>query len=465
VHFATCFRTLPRSCIFLPLTWQDEFGFEVDFMTSTATHDRDILRLSLPALGALAADPLVSIVDTIFVGRLGVVPLAALGINVAVFALAFVLFNVLEYGTTPMVARAGGRGDRAAAGRTVIQALMVAAIAGPIATLILLSFATPIVTAMGATGDLIQPAIGYLRIRALAAPAVLVVTAGHGIYRGYLDTRTPLLVTLGLNLVNLILDPILIFGLGMGIEGAAIATVIAQWIGAVWFLYLLMHRQREALGIDLVLPGLVELLPFLRIGGALALRTFALIGTMTLATAVATRIGTAEVAAHLVATEIWLFLALTVDALAVAGQAMVARYRGANDPEAARAAADRLLTWGLRIGVALSVLFLALAPVLPRVFTTEPDVVLMILLVYPFVVFMQPLNALVFVWDGVFLGAEDFRFLAVQMVMSGAAAAIVLLLVLPMGWGLVGVWWGMVTLMLVRGLTLGWRYWLAWPTS
>jgi len=434
-------------------------------MTSTATHDRDILRLSLPALGALAADPLVSIVDTIFVGRLGVVPLAALGINVAVFALAFVLFNVLEYGTTPMVARAGGRGDRAAAGRTVIQALMVAAIAGPIATLILLSFATPIVTAMGATGDLIQPAIGYLRIRALAAPAVLVVTAGHGIYRGYLDTRTPLLVTLGLNLVNLILDPILIFGLGMGIEGAAIATVIAQWIGAVWFLYLLMHRQREALGIELVLPGLVELLPFLRIGGALALRTFALIGTMTLATAVATRIGTAEVAAHLVATEIWLFLALTVDALAVAGQAMVARYRGANDPEAARAAADRLLTWGLRIGVALSVLFLALAPVLPRVFTTEPDVVLMILLVYPFVVFMQPLNALVFVWDGVFLGAEDFRFLAVQMVMSGAAAAIVLLLVLPMGWGLVGVWWGMVTLMLVRGLTLGWRYWLAWPTS
>jgi len=456
----------PRLHLLL-LTLQDESSFEVDFMTSTATHDhdRDILRLGLPALGALAADPLVSIVDTIFVGRLGVVPLAALGINVAVFALAFVLFNVLEYGTTPMVARAGGRGDRAAAGRTVIQALMVAAIAGPIATLILLSFATPIVTAMGATGDLVQPAIAYLRIRALAAPAVLVVTAGHGIYRGYLDTRTPLLVTIGLNLVNLILDPILIFGLEMGIEGAAIATVIAQWIGAVWFLYLLMHRQKEALGIELVLPGLAELLPFLRIGGALALRTFALIGTMTLATAVATRIGTAEVAAHLVATEIWLFLALTVDARAVAGQARVARYRGADDPEAARAAADRLLTWGLRIGVGLSVLFLALAPVLPRVFTTEPDVVLMILLVYPFVVFMQPLNALVFVWDGVFLGAEDFRFLAVQMVMSGAAAAIVLLLVLPMGWGLVGVWWGMATLMLVRGLTLGWRYWWAWPTA
>jgi len=428
-------------------------------------HDRDILRLGLPALGALAADPLVSIVDTIFVGRLGVVPLAALGVNVAVFSLAFVLFNVLEYGTTPMVARAGGRGDRQAAGRTVIQALSVAALAGPLATLLLLTFARPIVDVMGATGELTDPALAYLRIRALAAPAVLVVTAGHGIFRGYLDTRTPLVVTLGLNLVNLILDPLLIFGLGLGIEGAAIATVIAQWTGALWFLDLLLRRRRKDLGIDLAIPRLAELIPFLRIGGALALRTFALIGTMTLATAVATRIGNVEVAAHLVATEIWLFLALVVDALAVAGQALVARYRGAGDPASARAAADRLLVWGLRIGVGLAALFLALAPVLPRLFTPDIEVVAAILLVYPFIVFMQPLNAVVFVWDGVFLGAEDFRFLAVQMLLSGTAAGIVLLLVLPMGWGLLGVWWGMVALMLVRAVTLGWRYWRAWPEA
>ncbi len=428
-------------------------------------HDRDILLLALPALGALAADPLVSIVDTIFVGRLGVVPLAALGINVAVFSLAFVLFNVLEYGTTPLVARAGGRGDRLTAGRTVVQALTVAALAGPLATLILLAFADRIVGAMGATGELVPPAVAYLRIRALAAPAVLIVTAGHGVFRGYLDTRTPLIVTLGLNIVNLILDPVLIFGFGLGIEGAAIATTIAQWTGALWFLDLLLRRKREALGIELKLPRVAELIPFLRIGGALALRTFALIGTMALAMAVATRIGTVQVAAHLVATEIWLFLALTVDALAVAGQALVARYRGAGNPAAARSAADRLLFWGLRVGVGLAVLFLALSPILPRLFTPDPDVIASILLIYPFIVFMQPLNAVVFVWDGVFLGAEDFRFLAVQMILSGAAAVAVLLLVLPLGWGLLGVWWGMATLMLVRAVTLAWRYWRAWPTA
>jgi MATE family multidrug resistance protein len=427
-------------------------------------HDRDIIGLGLPALGALAADPLVSIVDTIFVGRLGVVPLAALGVNAAIFALAFVAFNVLEYGTTPLVARAGGRGDADAAGRTVIQALGVAALAGPVATLLLIAFGGPIVELMGATGELRAPALSYLRIRALAAPAVLVVTASHGIFRGYLDTRTPLVVTLGLNVVNLVLDPLLIFGFGMGITGAAIATTIAQWTGALWFLDLLLRRRRAALGIQIVLPRLADLAPFLRIGGALALRTFGLIGTMTLATAVAARVGTVEVAAHQVATQVWLFLALVVDALAVAGQALVARYRGAEDPGAARDAANRLLVWGLRIGVGLGVLFFALAPVLPRMFTDEPSVVAAIRGIYPFIVFMQPLNAIVFVWDGVFLGAEDFRFLAWQMVLSGVAAAAVLLLVLPMGWGLTGVWWGMVTLMLVRALTLGWRYWFAWPT-
>lgn len=424
-------------------------------------HDRDIFRLGIPALGALAADPLVSIVDTIFVGRLGVVPLAALAVNAAIFSLAFVAFNVLEYGTTPIVASAGGRGDRAAAGRTVIQALGIAALAGPVATLILLGFANPILDVMGASGELREPALAYLRIRAFAAPAVLIVTAGHGIFRGYLDTRTPLVVTMGLNVVNLVLDPLLIYGAGLGIAGAAIATTIAQWTGALWFLDLLLRRRREELGIVLARPRLAELIPYLRIGGALASRSFALLGTMALAAAVATRVGTVEVAAHQVAVEVWLFLALVVDALAVAGQALVARYRGRGDPAEARAAADRLLVWGIRIGVGLGLVFFLLTPVLPRLFTDDPEVIEAIGRIYPFIVFMQPLNAIVFVWDGVFLGAEDFRFLAWQMGAAAVAAVVVLLLVLPLGWGLHGVWWGMVTLMLVRAVTLGWRYWWA----
>ena len=183
------------------------------------------------------------------------------------------------------------------------------------------------------------------------------------------------------------------------------------------------------------------------------------IGTLTLATAIATRVGTEAVAAHQVASQLWLLLALVVDSLAVAGQAMVAKYRGTGDPGLSRAAADRLLAWGLGTGVALGLLFWALAPVLPRIFSDEAAVLAKVDEIYPFIVAMQPLNALVFVWDGIFLGLEEFRFIAIQMLLSGVAASIVLLLVIPAGWGLAGVWWGIVTLMAVRAVTLGWRYW------
>jgi MATE family multidrug resistance protein len=426
--------------------------------TTVSRLDRDILRLAVPALGALAADPLVSMVDTVFVGRLGVVPLAALGVNTSIFAMSFIVFNFLAYGTTPMVARAVGRGDRTGAGNVVLQALLLAVVVGGVATLMLEALAGPIVALMGAGPDLREPALSYLRIRALAGPAVLLVTAGHGAFRGYQDMRTPLLVTLALNVVNLVLDPLFIFGFGWGLRGAALATLIAQWTGALWFVHLLLRSRRRELGIQPRVPRLAEIRPFLRVGGELALRTLALVGTMTLATAVATRVGTVQVAAHQVGTQIWLLLAMIVDSLAVAAQALVAGYRGSGNIAMARRASNRLLVWGLASGFALGGLFYLLAPVLTRLFTDDPAVLAALAGIYPFVVAMQPLNAIVFVWDGVFMGAERFRFLAVQMAVSALCAAAILLLVLPMGWGLTGVWWGIVALMLVRGLTLAVRY-------
>jgi MATE family multidrug resistance protein len=426
--------------------------------TTVSRLDRDILRLAVPALGALAADPLVSMVDTVFVGRLGVVPLAALGVNTSIFAMSFIVFNFLAYGTTPMVARAVGRGDRTGAGNVVLQALLLAVVVGGVATLMLEALAGPIVALMGAGPDLREPALSYLRIRALAGPAVLLVTAGHGAFRGYQDMRTPLLVTLALNVVNLVLDPLFIFGFGWGLRGAALATLIAQWTGALWFVHLLLRSRRRELGIQPRVPRLAEIRPFLRVGGELALRTLALVGTMTLATAVATRVGTVQVAAHQIGTQIWLLLAMIVDSLAVAAQALVAGYRGSGNIAMARRASNRLLVWGLASGFALGGLFYLLAPVLTRLFTDDPAVLAALAGIYPFVVAMQPLNAIVFVWDGVFMGAERFRFLAVQMAVSALCAAAILLLVLPMGWGLTGVWWGIVALMLVRGLTLAVRY-------
>jgi len=426
-------------------------------------YDRDIFALALPALGALAADPLVSLVDTAFVGRLGPVPLAALGVNTSIFSFAFVIFNFLAFGTTPMVGRAVGRGDYETAGRVVMQAFTLAVLVGAAALVLLELFAVPLLRLMGADEALLGPALAYLRVRALAGPALLLITAGNGAFRGYQDTRTPFLLTLGLNLVNLVLDPLFIFGFGWGIAGAAWATVIAQWAGALGFVWVLLVSRREALGIRVVLPRLAELRPFLRVGWELLVRTVALTGTLILATAVAARVGVLAVAAHQVAAQLWLFLALVVDALAVAAQALVARYRGEESPERARGAANRLLVWGLGVGALLGVGFMILAPVLPRLFTDDPEVIRAVLAVFPFVALMQPLNALVFVWDGIFMGMEDFRYLALAMVLSAACGSLVLLLVLPLGWGLYGVWWGIVTLMGVRLGTLAWRYVRAGP--
>jgi putative MATE family efflux protein len=420
--------------------------------------DREIGALAFPALGALAADPLVSMVDTAFVGRLGTIPLGALGVNAALFTLAFVVFNFVAYGTTPRVARALGRGDADGAGQVAVQALVLAAVAGVGAMLALLAGADLLLTMMGATGELRDPARAYLRIRALAGPAVLLIMAGHGIFRGFQDTRTPMVVTLGLNAVNLVLDPVLIFGLGWGIEGAAWATVVAQWVGAIWFLALLAGPRRALLGSSPRLPRPVELLPFLRVGGELVLRTFALIGTLTVAAAVATRLGPAQVAGHQVAIQLWLLLALVIDAVAVAAQALVARYRGEGDAGVLRQVTNRLLAWGAATGVVLALLFLGLAPWLPRIFTDDPETLAQVGRVMVFVVWMQPLNALVFVWDGIYMGLEAFRFLAVQMLLSAGVAVAVLLAVLPLGWGLEGVWWGIVAMMLMRAVTLGVRY-------
>ena len=266
------------------------------------------------------------------------------------------------------------------------------------------------------------------------------------------------MVIIVLNVINLIGDPILIFVLDWGLVGAAAATTFSQWTGALIFVWLLLGRRREEFGIEIELPSPAELVPFLRIGGHLFIRTGALVGTMTMATAVAARVGVTAVAAHQVANQLWGFLALVVDALAVAAQALVSKHLGSGRPDEARSVSNRLLQLGIGAGVVLAVGVWLLRPYLPLVFSDDPETIRQVVDIFIFVALLQPLNGLVFVWDGVFMGAEDFLYLAVAMVISAAAAAGVLLAVLPMGWGLHGVWWGITTLMLVRILTLGWRY-------
>lgn len=423
-------------------------------------HDRRILALGIPALGALAADPLVSLVDTAFVGRLGTSSLAALGIDAAVFGLAFFAFNFLAYGVTPLVAKALGEGDPGRAGRVVANGLAAAIGLGLLVTVVLQAAADPILSLMGASESVVSEAVGYLRIRALAAPAVLIITLGHGAFRGYQDTRTPLYVTLGFNVVNLVLDPLLIFGANWGLNGAAVATLAAQWVGAVWFLILI--KRRLGLRRTRVIPA--ELFGLLRVGRDVVIRTAALLITFTVATRVAATIGDAEVAAHQVAMQILIFLALVVDGLAIAAQSLIARFVGERRRLDAWNVSVRLLELGAVLGVGFLFALILTRSVIPGWFTSEAEVRSAIESMWPILALMQPLAALVYVWDGIVMGAAEFGYLAGAMVLSGLLAVAVMAAVVPAGWGLPGVWWGLVVLNVVRAVTLGWWHFRATST-
>lgn len=421
-------------------------------------YDKPILAFAIPALGTLATDPLVSLIDTAFVGRLGTTPLAALGVNAGIFSMAFLVFNFLAYGTTPLVASAVGQDRRAEAGRIVLAALTLSVGLGLVAVAALHSLSRPIVHLMGATGPLGDVSLTYLSIRLWAAPAVLIITAGHGAFRGYGDAITPLRVTVALNLVNLVLDPLLIFTLDLGIAGAAWATVIAQWTGALAFLGLLLGTRRGALEIPLGWPRWADVRRLATVGSILSVRTFALIFTMTTTTALATRMGDRTVAAHQVASQLWLLFALLIDAFALTGQTLVAENVGAGKAQAARDISDRLLQWGLALGCLLTIALWAGGPLWVSLFGLSQPVSAELLAVLPIVALMQPLNALVFVWDGVFMGAKAFGYLAATMVVSASVTLAGLVLAWQLDAGLVGIWLCMGVLIASRGATQAARY-------
>ncbi|KAG1676823.1 hypothetical protein FOA52_010332 [Chlamydomonas sp. UWO 241] len=432
----------------------------------SSPYDSVILSLSGPAILALAADPLLSIVDTAIVGQLGSGELAALGVNTSLFGFAFVVFNFLSTATTPTVAAALAAGDTKRSGETVSQALVLATGIGAAVWVGLATNADASLTLMGlnkATDPhLFGMARDFLLLRASAAPAALLVTVSQGVFRGLIDMRTPLAVTLATNALHLALSLAFIFPGGMGLSGAALSTSIAEWGAAGTYLYLGWQR-REQLGL-VPLPDIDprrawrSYVPFLQSGGAVLMRTGVLLGTKTLASAVATRLGPNSIASHQVLYQIWILSSMLIDSVAIAGQTMIAVSLGQGEIGQARAITTRLLQMGAGLGIGLAAAFSISSPWWPHLFSSDPEVLSLVEPLVPLVVCMVPLNALVYVLDGVLVGASDFRFLVQAMVLASAGTVAGLLAVEPLGLGLNGVWAMCSLLMAMRLLTLGVRY-------
>jgi Na+-driven multidrug efflux pump len=466
-------------------------------------YDSDILCLAGPTLVALAADPLLSVVDTVLAGRLGPGELAALGLNSALFTFSFVVFSFLASATTPLVATADAAGDKQALGRVTLDAAALALAIGTAVAGGLWLGADQALAVMGAppagTPDpdgVAAAAKAYLVWRAGAAPAALAMTAGQGVCRGLRDGRTPLAIAAAANGLHAALAPALMFGPPhMGVAGAAAATFVAEW-GAAGTYGVLLWRERGRLGLDpwpatgwrllrgggapvgggsgvgggeatALVPGPN---PFVAAGGAVLARSALLLGTKTLAAASAARLGAAPMAAHTVLMNLWLLASFAVDSLAVSGQALVAGALARRDPAAARGVADRLLQLGVVAGALLAGGLLAAGQEVRALFTRDPAVDAALAALLPLAAGVLPLNAAVYVLDGVLLGAGDFRFLAVAMAGSAGVSAAVLLAgpgapghtgglaaADPVA-GLTGVWVALVGLMAARAATLAWRF-------
>ncbi|WP_369145328.1 MATE family efflux transporter [Streptomyces sp. R44] len=418
-------------------------------------HDREIVSLALPAFGALVAEPLFLIVDSAIVGHLGTPQLAGLAIAAALLSTAVSVFVFLAYATTAAVARRVGAGDLPAAIRQGMDGIWLALLLGVAVVALTLPTAPWLVDVFGASDTAAPYAVTYLRISGLGIPAMLVVLAATGVLRGLQDTRTPLYVAIAGFATNGALNIALVYGAGLGIAGSAWGTVIAQCGMAAAYLVVVVRGARRH-GASLR-PDPAGIRASAQAGVPLLVRTLSLRAVLMIATAVAARLGDAEVAAHQIILSLWSLMAFALDAIAIAGQAIIGRYLGADDADGARQVCRRMVQWGVVSGVVLGALLIVARPLFVPLFTgdtTVQDTLLPALLV---VALSQPISGVVFVLDGVLMGAGDGPYLAWAMLLTLAVFAPVALLVPTLGGGLTALWWAMTLMMAVRMGTLWFR--------
>jgi putative MATE family efflux protein len=422
--------------------------------------DREIAALAIPALGALVAEPFFLLFDTALVGHLGTAPLAGLGLASAVLGTLIGLLVFLAYATTPAVARRLGLGDRSGALRVGVDGVWFALGIGVVLGGALAATAPHLARAFGAGTAVTEQAATYLAVSALGIPAMLGVLAATGVLRGLQDTRTPLvLATVGFG-VNALLNAVLIYGVGLGIAGSALGTVLAQWAMFAGYA-VVVTRAARAQGVTL-LPHGAGVLGIAGSGAWLLLRTASLRVALLLAVAVAASLGSHELAAYSIAATLLSLCAFALDALAIAAQALVGRELGAGHPEAARAVLRRCLVLGVAAGVVLGLLLLAFSPLLGAAFSADAGVRALVPAAVIVLAIAQPIIAVVCVLDGVLIGAGDGRYLALTGVVNLAAFAAllgVLLLIAPTGaFGLVLLQLAYtVGYMAARSVTLGLR--------
>ncbi|KAL2921842.1 Protein DETOXIFICATION 42 [Bienertia sinuspersici] len=464
----------------------------------------EIAQIAFPAALALTADPIASLVDTAFIGQIGPIGLAAVGVSIALFnqVSRIAIFPLVSV-TTSFVAEEDAVSDSSSeqqqlqclelnsstnneakqllpqlgSGESCLKsetsslnvetskpqrrhipsassALVIGAILGLLQAVFLISLANPLLNYMGVKSDspMLPPAQRYLTLRSLGSPAVLLSLAMQGIFRGFKDTKTPLYATVAGDVTNIILDPIFIFVFRLGVSGAAIAHIISQYLITIIMFWRLFQL------VDLLPPNMKNLKfgQFLKNGFLLLMRVTAVTFCVTLAASMAARLGPTPMAAFQVCLQVWLATSLLADGLAVAGQAILASAFAKNDLERVTSTASRVLQLGFVLGLILSFMLGFGLKFAARLFTNDVNVLNLITTGIPFVALTQPINALAFVFDGINFGASDFAFSAFSMVVV-AVVSILCLIFLASHYGYIGIWVALTIYMSLRAFVGFWR--------
>jgi putative MATE family efflux protein len=418
--------------------------------------DRRIWALAGPAVLTLAAEPLYLLADTAVVGRIGTEALAGLALASTLLIFASGMFVFLSFGTAATVARLLGAGEHREASEQSVQGVWLGLACGLGGAAVLGVFGGPLLRLFGATDAVVDDALLYLHISLVGLPAATIALAATGALRGHLDTRTPLVVTVAANTVNLVLELLLVFGLGWGLAGSAAGTVVARWGAATVYVLVVMRRWVHH---DVpVRPDRRRIRGLAVVGRDLFVRTVALRAAFTAATVLAARRGTAALAAYQIAFQWWSFLAYVLDALEAAAQSLVGRALGSADRALARRTSARILAWSAGLGTVLGLATIACRSPITALFTDQADITALVASSLVWVGLMQPVNGVSFALDGVLVGAGDQRFLAGAMVGSLAVllagGAVITAADTPL-WGL---WAALSVFMLSRVVVLGWRY-------
>ncbi len=414
---------------------------------------RRVVTLAASAFLVLAAEPLFLLVDTAVVGHLGRVPLAALGAGGTLMTLLAIIGTSLEYGTTGRAARYFGAGDRRAAVNEGVQASWLGLLIGLGTVAVGELVAGPLVRAVvGANHEVAQAAEQWLRIAVLGLPGILLVLAGNGWLRGVQETKTPVRIVLIANGASALASPLLVYPAGLGLQGSAVANVIAQYLGGGLCLLALRREQSS------VRPHWQVMRRQLVVSRDLVLRSAAFQAAYLTAAAVAGRMGAAQLAAHQIGLQLWEFVALLLDSFAIAAQSLVGAALGGGDADSARITAWRVGRYGLVAGSGAAVITAAGWVAVPALFTSDRAVQHQAHLLWPLLVVMMPVGGVLFALDGVLLGAGDNAFLrSVTLVSAGVGYIPVAVAALHFHWGIAGVWVGLASFILLRLLGMTWR--------